>query len=241
MKAAPKAAIAALAALGVAAPTAGAATPASASSCGNPEGATVFSQFNDQKSYFLAPDGGFEAGGDGWTLDGSSVADGNESFNLNGADDSKSLSLPAGSSATSTAVCVTRKHPQFRFVAKHSAVAAPVHGGGGSPSGGDTTSGDTTGGDTTSGDVAATHAAGAAPRLRVEVIYLNGKGKKKTRVAAKLRAGEEWAPTKKIAIAVGRATGRGKRKVGDVKFRFTPIGAADWSIDDVFVDPHARR
>jgi hypothetical protein len=234
MKAAPKAAIAALAALGAVAPTAGAATPASASSCGNPESSKVFSQFGDQKSYFLAPDGGFEAGGDGWGLDGSSVVDGNESFNLNGADDSKSLSLPSGSSATSPAVCVTRKHPQFRFVAKHSVVVAPVHGGGGSTTGGDTTSGDTT------SDVAATHAAGA-PRLKVEVIYLNGKGRKKTRVAAKLRAGEEWAPTKKIAIAVGRATGRGKRKVGDVKFRFTPIGAADWSIDDVFVDPHARR
>jgi hypothetical protein len=29
--------------------------------------------------------------------------------------------------------------------------------------------------------------------------------------------------------------------VGEVSFRFTPIGAADWQIDAVYVDPRARR
>jgi hypothetical protein len=215
MKSAPKAisALAALAAVGaVAAPAATAA--GSANSCGNPAGSKIFSQFNDPHNYFLAPDGGFEAGAEGWTLDGSSVIDGNESFSLNGAGDARSLSLPAGSSATSPSVCVTRHHPLFRFVAKRSAVVVRPHGG--------------------------AHAAGE-PRLRVEVIYLNGKGHRKTRVAAKLRAGEEWRPTRKIAIATGRATGRRKRKIGNVKFRVTPIGAADWQIDDLYVDPHARR
>ena len=219
MKSAPKAvtALAALAAIGaVAAPAAGAAT--SNSDCGNPAGSKVFSQFNDPHNYFLAPDGGFENGGDGWALnDGATVVDGNESFGLNSADDAKSLTLPAGSSATSPSVCVTRHHPLFRLVATRTVAPAAKRGDGGR----------------------ATHAP--APRLKVEVIYLNGKGHKKTRTAAKLRAGDEWAPTKKIAIATGRATGRGKHKTGDVKFRFTPIGAADWQIDDVFVDPHARR
>jgi len=221
MKSAPKAAIAAaaVAAFGVAAPSAGAAV--SNSPCDNPASSKVFSQFNDLKTYFLAPDGGFEAGGDDWTLDGASVVDGNESFFLNDAADSKSLSLPPGSSATSPKVCVSRKHPQFRFVAKRTLPpeTAPTD---------DTTHGGNT------------HAAGE-PRLKVEIIYLNGKGKKKTRVAAKLKAGDDWKPTKKIAIATGRATGRGKHKSGDVKFRFTPIGAADWQIDDVYVDPRARR
>src|SRR3954453_2986052 len=168
MKSAPKAvgALAAIAALGaVAAPTAGA--KVSNQSCGNPAGSKVFSQFGDQKNYFLAPDGGLENGGDGWGLnDGATVVHGNESFNLNGAADAKSLSLPFGSSATSPSVCVTRKHPQFRFVARHSALPAPEPGGqepGGSQAG-------------EHGGSTATHTAAARePRLRVEVIYLNGK------------------------------------------------------------------
>jgi hypothetical protein len=221
MKSSPKAAIAvaAVAALGVTAPTAGA--KVSNEPCDSPPSSKVFSQFNDLKTYFLAPDGGFEAGADGWNLDGgASVVDGNESFNLNDAADSKSLSLPAGSDATSPKVCVSRKHPQFRFVAKRTLPPAPET---------DPTDTTTHGG--------STHVA--EPRLRVEIIYLNGKGHRKTRVAAKLRAGDAWQPTKKIAIATGRATGRGKHKSGDVKFRFTPIGGtADWQIDDLYVDPY---
>ncbi len=223
MKSAPKAAIAAaaVAAFGVAAPSAGA--KVSNEPCDSPPSSKVFSQFNDPRTYFLAPDGGFEAGGDGWNLDGASVVDGNESFNLNDASDSKSLSLPAGSDATSPKVCVSRKHPVFRFVAKRTlpVTVPPADDGTGGPPA------------NTPGE---THAAGE-PRLKVEVIYLNGKGHRKTRVAAKLKAGDAWKPTKKIAIATGRATGRGKHKSGDVKFRFTPIGQADWQIDDVYVDP----
>src|SRR4051794_30969017 len=223
MKSAPKAvtALAALAALGAAAaPTAGAAK-SSDSDCGNPAGSKIFSQFGDQKNYFLAPDGGFENGADGWGLnDGATVIDGNETFNLNAADDAKSLSLPAGSSATSPAVCVTRKHPQFRFVARRTVAPAPVAAKGGAPETAPA-----------GGAPIGTRTRGPAPRLRVEIIYLNGKGHKKTRTAAKLRAGDEWNPTKKIAIATGRATGRGRHKTGDIKFRFTPIGgAAEWQI-----------
>lgn len=166
-----------------------------------PATSTVFSQFHDGKSYFLAPDGGFEAGAAGWTLDGSSVADGNETFNLGGASDAKSLSLPAGSSATSPDICIRRGHPQFRFVAR------------------------------TSGDW---HA-----RLKVEVLYKNGKGKP-SRVAGKLRARDAWAPTKKLSLAIGRALGKGRHATGTVQLRFTPVGTGDWQIDDVYIDPHAR-
>jgi hypothetical protein len=227
MKSAPKAvtALAALAALGAAAaPTAGAAK-SSDSDCGNPAGSKIFSQFGDQKNYFLAPDGGFEGGGDGWGLnDGAAVVDGNESFDLNAAGDAKSLSLPAGSSATSPAVCVTRKHPQFRFVAKRTPAPAAAAKG------------------STRQPASSRGTRPPAPRLRVEIVYLNGKGHKKTRTAAKLRAGQEWKATRKIAIATGRATGRGRHKTGDIQIRFTPIGgAADWQIDDLYVDPHARR
>ena len=199
---------AALAAFAVAAPLAGArggddADKPADPGCGNPTGTKVFEQFRDRRLYFLAPDGGFEAGAAGWSLDGASVVDGNESFNLGGAADSKSLALPAGSSATSPEFCIEKGHPIFRFVARR-----------------------------TSG--------GKKARLKVTVVYVNGKGKKTTRRAGKLRGGEAWKPTKKLAFAMGRAFGK-RRKSGDVKLKFAPIGNADWQIDDVYIDPRARR
>jgi hypothetical protein len=81
----------------------------------------VFSPWGDQRSYVLAPDGGFEAGGSGWQLNrGATVAEGNESYYLNDAGDSKSLSLPAGSSAVSPPVCMAIDTPSFRLVARNS-------------------------------------------------------------------------------------------------------------------------
>jgi hypothetical protein len=198
----------ALAACAVAAPVAGAqgGDPADKPvdpGCNNPAGTKVFEQFRDRRNYFLAPDGGFEGGAAGWTLDGASVVDGNESFNLGGAADSKSLSLPAGSSALSPAFCIQKGHPMFRFVAKRNSGTKKA-------------------------------------RLRVNVVYLDGKGRKRSRRAGKLRAGETWKPTKKLAFALGRAFGK-RRKSGNVKLKFTPVGNADWQIDDVYIDPRSRR
>jgi hypothetical protein len=81
----------------------------------------VFSPWGDQRNYVLAPDGGFEAGGYGWQLNrGATVVEGNESYYLNDAGDSKSLSLPAGSSAVSPPVCMAIDTPSFRLVARNS-------------------------------------------------------------------------------------------------------------------------
>jgi hypothetical protein len=167
-------------------------------------GTQVFAQFRDRRSYTLVPGGDFELGAQEWTLDGAEVVDGSEPFGIGGVAGSKSLSLPAGSSATSPAVCVTRAHPMFRFVARKASGSRKA-------------------------------------RLRVEVVYANGKGRKSSRTAGKLRAGEEWRPTKKLAIAIGRALSKGRNGTGQVSFRFTPVGAADWQIDAVYVDPRARR
>jgi hypothetical protein len=80
----------------------------------------VFEPWGDSSSYVLAPDGGFEAGGAGWSLSGgAAVAGGNESFFLNDAADSKSLSLPAGSSAVSPPVCMSIDTPHFRLLARN--------------------------------------------------------------------------------------------------------------------------
>jgi hypothetical protein len=92
----------------------------SAQACSYSGGETVFSPWQDQHNYVLAPDGGFEAGGAGWQLsNGAAVVEGNESYYLNGAGDSKSLSLPAGSSAVSPPVCMSIDTPSFRLVARN--------------------------------------------------------------------------------------------------------------------------
>jgi hypothetical protein len=94
---------------------------ASAQACSYSGAKKVFSPWGDQRNYVLAPDGGFEAGGAGWQLNrGAAIVDGNESYYLNGAEDSKSLSLPPGSSAVSPPVCMAIDTPSFRLVARNS-------------------------------------------------------------------------------------------------------------------------
>jgi hypothetical protein len=92
-----------------------------AQACSSSGAEKVFSPWGDQRSYVLAPDGGFEAGGSGWQLNrGAAVVEGNESYYLNDAGDSRSLSLPAGSSAVSPPVCMAIDTPSFRLVARNS-------------------------------------------------------------------------------------------------------------------------
>ena len=93
----------------------------SAQACSYSGAKAAFSPWEDQRSYVLAPDGGFEAGGSGWQLNrGAAVVEGNESYYLNDAGDTKSLSLPAGSSAVSPPVCMAIDTPSFRLVARNS-------------------------------------------------------------------------------------------------------------------------
>jgi hypothetical protein len=199
---------AALAALLVAVPVADAkkpvkddeATPAPAVSCGY-TGTSVFAPWNDKRGYTLIADGGFENGAAGWTLeDGAAVTEGNETAQVGGAADHQSLALPAGSSATSPAVCVEKHAAVLRLFAR------------------------------TDGS--------RKSRLKVEVVYANGRRSK----AAKLRAGDSWAPTRKLGVALGRAKGEGKLTTAAVTLRFTPVGEpAAWQIDDVYVDPRLRH
>jgi hypothetical protein len=91
-----------------------------AQACSYSGAESVFSPWGDQRSYVLAPDGGFEGGGSNWQLSrGAAVVGGNESYYLNDAADSKSLSLPAGSSATSPSICMSIDTPSFRLVARN--------------------------------------------------------------------------------------------------------------------------
>ena len=111
---------AAAAVLAVAAPSASAGVlTASAGECVDRAWSNPFVPWLDPANYVQAPDGGFENGGAGWALTGdAAVVDGNESFYVGSESDSKSLSVPTASSATSAAMCLGIEHPTLRLFAK---------------------------------------------------------------------------------------------------------------------------
>src|SRR5829696_6077143 len=92
---------------------------ASATSCDDPALEQPFARWGDRATYKLVGNGGFEAGATGWTLSGGAyVASGNESFDVGGAEDSRSLVLPLGSRAVSPFTCVGLEEPSLRLFAK---------------------------------------------------------------------------------------------------------------------------
>jgi hypothetical protein len=94
--------------------------PASAGlgiACPNPT-SVPFAPWADYANYAFVPDGGFESGASGWTLTGgASVRGGNEPFYVHSGYDLRSLSLPAGSSATTPTMCIGLLSTKMRFVA----------------------------------------------------------------------------------------------------------------------------
>jgi hypothetical protein len=93
---------------------------ATAQACDYRGAEQVFKPWGDNHHYVLAPDGGFEAGGTGWSLSGgATTVAGNESFYLNDPSDQRSLSLPAGSSAVSPPICMSLDTPIFRLLARN--------------------------------------------------------------------------------------------------------------------------
>ena len=110
---------AAIACAAFASPASAGIITASAESC---DGSTVtqpFSRFGDNANYKLLQGGSFESGTTGWTLSGgATVVAGNESYNVGGSGQSKSLSLPSGSSATTPMTCVGLAEPTLRLFAK---------------------------------------------------------------------------------------------------------------------------
>jgi hypothetical protein len=85
------------------------------SGCNGQTYSQPFLPWLDPGFYTLVSDGGFEAAGAGWTLSGASVTSGNEPWFVRGAQDSRSLYLPPGASATSPATCIGLLHPTTRF------------------------------------------------------------------------------------------------------------------------------
>jgi hypothetical protein len=119
-------ATAVIAAFGVLAPAANAGVlVSSAGSCAAQPLERPFQRWLDPADYTLLPGGSFE--GDalawrarGWRLSGARVVAGNEPFYVHGPGEARSLSLPAGASATSPTICVGLFHPTMRFFARGS-------------------------------------------------------------------------------------------------------------------------
>lgn len=83
----------------------------------------VFSPWSDSRSYFAAPNGGFEGGLTDWLIGGSAqVVDENEPWKVGGSTHGKSLKLASGSSAESRTLCVAPGEDYFRFFYKDSGV-----------------------------------------------------------------------------------------------------------------------
>jgi hypothetical protein len=177
---------------------------ATAQACPYTGAEQVFRPWGDLSFYVLAPDGGFESGGSGWSLSGGAKAvDGNESFYLNEASDAKSLSLPAGSSALSPSICMSIDTPTFRLVARNS----------GDP----------------------------GSYLRVEATYAL-LGLVRTKTLSTVKAGPSWAPSQPMSAVLTLSTIVGTVIPSAIQIRITPVGSGgDWQVDDLYIDPFARR
>ncbi len=179
-------------------------TAAGAQACTYSGAETVFSPWGDGHSYVLAPDGGFESGGTGWSLrNGAQTVAGNESYYLNESTDSRSLSLPTGSTAISPPICMSLDTPIFRMLARNT-------------------------GDPTS-------------RLGVEAVY-KLLGLVQTKTVSRVAAGSAWIPTQQMSTVLTLSTIVGTLIPSSIQIRIFPLdGRGKWQVDDLFIDPFARR
>jgi hypothetical protein len=122
--------VSAISALGAAAlaaiPAAAQASLINLSTCNTSALSQPFAPWGDNSSYELAPAGDFESSG--WNLsNGASIVPGSEPYAATGTLGQYSLSLPAGSWATSPSTCVDAAYPTVRmFVGGTGTVAVSV-------------------------------------------------------------------------------------------------------------------
>jgi hypothetical protein len=111
-------------ALAFAASPAGAVPTAATTTCW-PATTQAFGGSGDPNQYFLAPGGSFESGTPAWSLTGGAArVTGNNTAGGDPSTNTSSLSLPAGSSATSPAVCMNLLTPTIRFYVRNTGAAS---------------------------------------------------------------------------------------------------------------------
>lgn len=165
----------------------------------------VFLPWLDPLNYVPVKGGDFESGAAGWKLNGARVVDGNEPWRVAGGDDSKSLSIPAGASATSPVMCAGLDHLFMRYFAKSKASLLGT----------------------------------LTSNLRVEILFETSTG-----TVASLPLGiqvlnSSWAPSLPVPV-VANLLPLLPGEQTPVAFRFTAVGSATWTIDDVYLDPRFR-
>ena len=178
---------------------------ASAPSCDDQALSKTFLPWWDLADYTALSGGDFEGAGDGWSMTGDAeIAKGNEPWRVGGPGDSRSLSLEAGDSATSPAICVGITHPTVRFFAKRQS------GGWLSLS-----------------------------TLRVDVLFETANGTIASLPIGFVLNGGSWQATSPMLVVANLLPLLPGERT-PVAFRFTAQGA-DWSVDDVWVDPYSRK
>src|SRR5436305_937848 len=101
--------------------TSGAGTLDLVGACSGQSYEQPFLRWLDVGNYVAMPNGGLESGAAGWQLAGGArVASGNESYSVGGSGDASSLTLPSGSSAATSNLCVGLTSPTLRFFARNS-------------------------------------------------------------------------------------------------------------------------
>jgi hypothetical protein len=123
-------AVAAVAAVGASTASAHGAAPGPGkylSSCPTYSTTQPFLPWADPGDYFIGPGGDFEGSLTGWVAKGSpKIVSGNETYYVDSATDSHSLSMPKGSMVTSPSVCVTLDTPDLRVFLNNKGKPATV-------------------------------------------------------------------------------------------------------------------
>jgi hypothetical protein len=102
--------------------------PASAASCPQRATTKAFSQWGDNNSYFVVPNGSFESGTAGWSLYASDFGSikttrTQEPWKVNGSNHANSLRLPAYSTAQVPNICLSSNEEWGRFFYRDPGVA----------------------------------------------------------------------------------------------------------------------
>ena len=177
---------------------------ASAPTCDDQAVSKTFLPWLDLADYTALSGGDFESNAAGWSLDDAAVAGGNEPYRVGGANDSKSLAIDAGGSATSPTICVGLNHPTIRFFAKRQ-------------SGGWL----------------------SLASLRVDVLFETANGTVASLPIGTVGGGGSWQVTSPMLVVANLLPLLPGEKT-PVAFRFTAQGA-DFSVDDIWVDPYGRK
>jgi hypothetical protein len=78
-------------------------------------------------------------------------------------------------------------------------------------------------------------------RLRVEAVYTL-LGLLRTKTLSDVRAGAGWAPTQQMSTLLTLSTVVGTLVPSSIQIRIRPLDdEGDWRVDDLYVDPFARR